>query len=264
MKSSRFDAQKMFLGLMVFAMLLPLIATFMNSVASEWSGTMLPSGLTGEYYASVLADPRFHAALLRSVVVAAIALSLATLIIVPAVVAAHIYWPALDRWMARLVILPYAVPAIILMVGYLRIFSGPPLQISGTPLVLILTYVPACFPMFYIGVKNSLRGLDTADFIDAGRMLGLRDTAILWRVVLPCILPGIAIAVVLNFAGLLSEFVYAKMLVGGNFETLQMYMFAQRSLSGRISSVIVVLYFLMILAITFIAFRLFAKTEHRQ
>ncbi|PRD42577.1 ABC transporter permease [Phyllobacterium phragmitis] len=263
MKQLRIDTPKVFLGLMVFVMLLPLIATFMNSVASEWSGTVLPSGLTGQYYASVLADPRFHAALLRSVAVAAVALALATAIIVPAVVAAHIYWPALDRWMARLVILPYAIPAIVLMVGYLRIFSAPPLQIGGTPLVLVLTYVPLCFPMFYIGVKNSLRSLDIADMLNAGRLLGASDLAILRRVVLPCILPGVTIAIVLNFAGLISEFVYAKMLVGGNFETLQMYMFAQRSLSGRISSVIVVLYFMLILAITLIAFWLLTKTERR-
>lgn len=252
-----------FLGVMIFLMLLPLIATFLNSIATQWSDTILPSGMTGSVYGEVLSDARFHAALLRSVTVAAIALLLGTLIIVPAVVAAHVYWPALDRWMARLVILPYAVPGIVLVVGYLRIFSGPPLAIGGSPLVLVLVYVPLCFPMFYIGVKNSLRSLDVRELLDAGRLLGVGDTAILRRVVLPCILPGVTVAAVLNFAGLISEFVYAKMLVGGDFETLQMYMFAQRSLSGRISSVIVVLYFLLILAITFVAFRLLKNTERR-
>lgn len=263
MRALRIDVSRVFLALMALALLLPLIATFLNSIASDWSGTALPAGWTGRYYADILADERFRAAVLRSVIVSAVALVLATAIMVPAVVAAHVYWPALDRWMARLVILPYAVPGIILMVGYLRVFSGPPLQIVGTPLVLVLTYVPACFPMFYISLKNSLRGLDTAELLDAGRLLGIGDLAILWRVVLPCILPSVALAVVLNFAGLISEFVYAKMLVGGNFETLQMYMFAQRSLSGRVSSVIVILYFLIILAITLGAFRLVRETERR-
>lgn len=263
MSRPRIDAPCVFLAVMAVALLLPLVATFLNSIATDWSGTALPAGWTWRYYAEIFADERFRAAVLRSVAVSAAALVLATLIMVPAVIVAHVYWPALDRWMARLVILPYAVPGIILVVGYLRIFSGPPLQIGGTPLVLVLTYVPACFPMFYISLKNSLRGLDTADVLDAGRLLGVGDLAILRRVILPCILPSIALAVVLNFAGLIAEFVYAKMLVGGDFETLQMYMFAQRSLSGRISSVIVILYFLIVLAITLAAFRLVRETERR-
>ena len=251
------------LSVMIFIMLLPLMATLLNSVATEWSDTILPSGITSGFYREVLSDTRFYAALLRSVTIAIIALSLGTLIIVPAVLTAHLYWPTLDRWMARLVILPYAVPGIVLMVGYLRIFSGPPFAIDGSPLVLVLVYIPACFPMFYIGVKNSLRSFNARDLLDAGRLLGIGDLAILWRVITPCMLPGVMVAVVLNFAVLLSEFVYAKMLVGGNFETLQMYMYAQRNLSGHISSVIVIFYFLLILIITFFAFRLLRHTESR-
>ncbi|MCW0983431.1 ABC transporter permease subunit [Agrobacterium deltaense] len=251
----------LFLWVMALVMISPLLATMMNAVATDWSGTLLPAGLTASNFVTILSDPRFHAALLRSTLVAAAALTIATIIIVPAVVSAHIYWPALDRWFARLVILPYAAPGIILVVGYLRIFSAPPLQIGGSPLVLVLTYVPLCFSMFYIAVKNGLRNLDITELLDAGRLIGASDLAILRRVVLPSILPSIAVAIVLNFATLFSEFVYAKMLVGGNFETLQMYMFAQRSLSGRITSVIVILYFLLILAFTLIAFLMVRDTE---
>ncbi|NTF96090.1 ABC transporter permease subunit [Agrobacterium rhizogenes] len=163
--------------------------------------------------------------------------------------------------MARLVILPYAVPTIILMVGYLRVFSAPPLQFSGRPIVLVLTYVPLCFPTFYINVKNSLQSFNTTELLEAGRLLGISDTTLLRRVILLSVFPGVMLTVVLNFAGLMSEFVYARMLVGGQFETLQMYMFAQRDLSGRLSSVIVIAYFLITLLITFAAFRLVWRTE---
>lgn len=261
MTQQGFKGASLFLWLMALIMVSPLLATMLNAVATDWSGTLLPAGLTVDNFVTILSDPRFHAALLRSTLVAAAALTIATLIIVPAVVSAHIYWPALDRWFARLVILPYAAPGIILVVGYLRIFSAPPLQIGGSPMVLVLTYVPLCFSMFYIAVKNGLRNLDINELLDAGRLIGASDLAILRRVVLPSILPSIAVAIVLNFATLFSEFVYAKMLVGGNFETLQMYMFAQRSLSGRITSVIVILYFLLILAFTLIAFRMVRETE---
>ena len=120
MRAPRIDASRVFLALMALALLLPLVATFLNSIASDWSGTALPAGWTGRYYADILSDERFHAAVLRSVAVSAIALVLATLIMVPAVVAAHIYWPMLDRWMARLVILPYAVRVVSASMDNLR------------------------------------------------------------------------------------------------------------------------------------------------
>lgn len=263
MISGRYNKSSIFLAVMGFILLLPLIATLLNSFASDWSGTVLPQGWTLDTYAGVLSDPRFHAAMLRSIAVAVIALSIATVVIVPAVVIGHIYWPALDRWMARLVVLPYAIPGIVLVVGYLRVFSGPPIQISGTPAVLVLTYIPLCFPLFYISLKNSLSSLDTRELLEAGRILGVSDNAILRRVIIPCIMPGVMLGLILNFAGLLGEFVYAKMLVGGNFETLQMYMFAQRNLSGRLSSVVVMIYFLVILVITLVSLRLIKTSEVR-
>lgn len=261
MTASRSKGSTLVLSVILVVMLLPVIATAVNAIATDWSGTLLPSGITSQYFVTVLTDPRFHKALARSLAVAAAALSLATVVIVPAIVAAHVYWPKVDKWMARLVILPYAVPGIILTVGYLRIFSAPPLRISGTPLVLVLAYVPACFPIFYITVKNNLRSLQVRDLLDAGHLIGASDFAILRRVVLPCIVPGIAVAVILNFAGLLSEFVYAKMLVGGDFQTLQMYMYGQRNASGRISSVIVVLYFAIVVATTLVALRLVDRSR---
>jgi putative spermidine/putrescine transport system permease protein len=261
MTATRHPALTAILWLAAILMLLPVLATFLNSIATGWTGGILPSGLSLDAYQTILSDGRFQSALLRSIAVAGLALTLACLLIVPAVIAAHLYWPTLDTWMARLVILPYAVPTVILMVGYLRVFSAPPLQFSGQPIVLVLTYVPLCFPMFYINVKNSLQALDTAELLEAGRLLGIGDARLLRRVILPSIFPGIALAVVLNFAGLMSEFVYARMLVGGQFETLQMYMFAQRDLSGRLSSVIVTVYFLITLLITFAAFRLVWRKE---
>lgn len=174
-----------FLSVMIFIMLLPFFATFLDSISSEWSDTILPSSITGTFYREVLSEPRFHAALLRSVIVAASALVLASLIFVPAIIVAHFYWPMLDRWMARLVILPYAVPGIVLTVGYLRVFSSDPFPIVGSPIILVLVYIPACFPLSYICVKNSLQGLNTGELLDTGRLLGIRDFTLLLRVVVP-------------------------------------------------------------------------------
>lgn len=245
-----------FLLLAVVLMSLPYLAISLNAFVTYWTSGILPGGLTLDVVSGVLTDPRFQAAFGRSLLVAALSLALSILLIVPAILVGHCYWPLLDRWLARLVILPYAVPAVILVVGYLKIFSAPPVAINGTIWILVLSYVPLCFPMLYVSVKNALQGLPVADWLDAARLVGARDEAIFMRVVLPAIAPAILLALVLNLGILLGEFVYANLLVGGRFETLQIYMFAQRSESGRVTSAIVLFYFIGLMAVTAIGVHL--------
>lgn len=64
--------------------------------------------------------------------------------------------------------------------------------------------------------------MDT-DLIDAGRTLGLSETAIFWRMVFPNCLPGIISGTVLTFARALGEFGATIMLAGnipGKTQTL--------------------------------------------
>lgn len=243
-------ASSIFLALAAVLFALPFAAILLAALGTGWSSGLLPAGLSTDTVAGVLADPRFRAALARTLLISGAALALSVLLMVPAIMAAHIYWPALDRWLARLVVLPYAVPGVVLVVGYLRVFSHPAIALNGTPWILVLAYVPLCFPMFYVSIKGALSGLPIADWLDAGRLMGMRDERILIRVVLPIIAPQILLGTVLSLGILLGEFVYANMLVGGRFETLQIYMFAQRAESGATTAAIILLYFLTILSLT--------------
>jgi putative spermidine/putrescine transport system permease protein len=231
----------------VTGMVLPIIAVILNAFAADWSGTILPSGYTMQWFWRVLSDPAFQASIGRSIFVTLGALLLSASVTIPAVIVGHLYWPRFDGWLGRLVVIHYALPAVVLVVGYFRLYSGKPLPLNGTPYILFLAYVPAFFPLLYISMKNALRSLPTSDFLAAGRLLGASDYTIIRRVILPSILPGILIGLILNFALGLSEFVFANMLVGGHFETLQIYMFKQRQASGRITSVVVAAYFVVML-----------------
>ncbi|WP_174010660.1 hypothetical protein [Rhizobium rhizogenes] len=71
--------------------LLLVLAPFLNSIATGWTGAILPGGLSLEAYQTVLSDGQFQLALLRSIVAAGLARLLASLLIVPAVIAAHLY-----------------------------------------------------------------------------------------------------------------------------------------------------------------------------
>lgn len=76
--------------------------------------------------------------------------------------------------------------------------------------------------MMYRTARGAFEQMDT-DLIDAGRILGLAETVIFWRVVFPSCLPGIISGTVLTFARALGEFDATIMLAGnipGKIQTL--------------------------------------------
>lgn len=231
--------------------LLPILAVALNAFATDWAGTVLPEGLTLNHLRTITSDPRFIQSIYNSLLVSVGSLILTPLIVVPAVLIAHCYFPVLDRWMAVLVILPFAVPGIVLALGLLRIYSGNyGIVLTGTPWVLIFGYMPVAAPLYYVPIKNNLRSLRLTELFEAGRLLGATDFSIFTRVVVPCIKQGLIIGLVMNFTLAISDFVYANLLVGGHFPTLQIFMGVLNGGSGRKLSVLITTYFLVIFAST--------------
>ena len=102
---------------------------------------------------------------------------------------------------------------------------------------------------------NNLRALNLHDLMDAASLLGSSAPQAFMRVVLPNIRKGILSAWFIAFSLLFGEFVFANMLVGTNFETLQVYLYNMRQTSGHFTSAIVISYFLVILILTLLANR---------
>ncbi len=231
------------IGVVSLLLLLPVLAVAVSALATEWYSGLVPSGLTLRWFADVLANPAFQSALARSLFIAAGSVVLQLLVTVPAILAAHCYLPWLDRWMERLMVLPYALPQVVLVVGLLGIYANDPLVLIGTPWILLLGYLPLAFPLLYLPLKNNLRALQVHELLDAGHLVGAGDLVIARRVILPCVAPGLAVGLSMVFALSFAEFVFANMLVGGNFQTLAIYLFGQRQKIGQVTAVIVVIYF---------------------
>ena len=66
---------------------------------------------------------------------------------------------------------------------------------------------------------------------------------------------GIAGGAVSLLSFLLGEFVFANMLVGTRYETLQVYLYNMRATSGHFTSALVMSYFLLTLLLTWAANR---------
>lgn len=247
-------------GMVALVQVFPVIAIALNAVAVDWAGSVLPTAYTSKWIVQMVSDPRFPTAIQHSLIVSVGSLVLSALVSIPAVFSAHCYLPTLDRWLAALVVVPYAVPGVVLAVGLLRLYAGNyGVVLTGTPWILLFGYVPLGATFFYVPIKNNLRALPVGEFLDAGRILGARDITVLWRVVLPSVMPGVVVGLIMNFALAFSEFVYANLLVGGFYPTLQILMNVLSSGSGHLLSVLIAAYFLIVWAATSILLAVSAK-----
>jgi putative spermidine/putrescine transport system permease protein len=155
-----------------------------------------------------------------------------------------------------LLLIQFAVPPVVSSVGLLQIYADGPIPIIGTPWVLIGCYFTIVLPFMYRAITSGLQGLNVRDLMDAAHLLGASSTEAFLRVILPNIRKGLMASLFLSFSFLLGEFVFANMLVGNRYETLNVYLYTMRQKSGHFTSAIVMSYFMFTLGVTWIATRL--------
>lgn len=240
-------------------MLVPILATLVYSLSSRWGATILPDGFTIDWYLKLLSDARFIEAFGRSLLVCVAALALSTLLILPAIFVVFYYFPKLDRVMNLLILLPFAVPPVVSSVGLLQLYADSAVPIVGTPWILIGTYFTIALPFMYRALANSFSAIHLRDLMDAAHLLGASTTQAFLQIVLPNVRKGLMASLFLSFSFLLGEFVFANILVGTRYETLQIYLYNMRQTSGHFTSALVMTYFLFIFFCTWLASRLGAK-----
>lgn len=236
-------------------MLIPILATFVYSLSSRWGATVLPDGLTFDWYVKLLTDPRFLQAFRRSLFICIASLTLSVLLVLPAIFVVFYYFPKLDKLMNVLILLPFAVPPVVSSVGLLQLYADSEISLIGTPWILIGTYFTIALPFMYRAISNSFEAINLNDLMDAAHLLGASTTKAFLMVILPNLKKGLMASLFLSFSFLLGEFVFANILVGTRYETLQIYLYNMRQTSGHFTSALVMTYFLFIFFLTWLANR---------
>lgn len=239
----------------VGVMLIPIIATFIYSLSSRWGATVLPDGFTFQWYLQLLTDPRFLQAFGRSLFICIASLTLSVLLILPAIFVVFYYFPKLDKIMNILILLPFAVPPVVSSVGLLQLYADSQISLIGTPWILIGTYFTIALPFMYRAISNSFNAINLHDLMDAAHLLGASTTKAFLLIILPNLKKGLMASLFLSFSFLLGEFVFANILVGTRYETLQIYLYNMRQTSGHFTSALVMTYFLFIFLLTWLASR---------
>lgn len=242
--------------LIVGGLFVPLFAPLVHSLSTQWGATLLPDGLTLSWYGKLFTDPRFLAALGRSLFICGSSLALCLAVVVPTVFAAVYYFPGVVRFIELLAVLPFAVPGVVIAVGLMKIYSGGVIPIAGTPWILLGAYFGISLPFIYRGMKNSLDTLDIREMVDAAQLLGASVWEAFGLIILSSIKKGVVVSSLLTFSFLFGEFLFANLLVGGRFETLQIYLMAVRQKNGPFNSALVVTIFAVVFLATGGAFYL--------
>jgi PTS system maltose and glucose-specific IIC component len=174
----------------------------------------------------------------------------------PLLFVVHYHFPKLDGVMNILILLPFAVPPVVSSVGLLQVYGSGPLAMVGTPWILIGCYFTVALPFMYRAITNNLQAINLRDLMDAAQLLGASTWQAAFLVVLPNLRKGLMVALLLSFSFLFGEFVFANILVGTRYETLQVYLNNMRNSSGHFNSALVISYFFFVLLFTWAATRL--------
>jgi len=154
-----------------------------------------------------------------------------------------------------LILLPFAVPPVVSSVGLLQLYADSSIQLIGTPWILIGTYFTIALPFMYRAISNSFTAINLNDLIDAAHLLGASTSRAFLLIILPNLKKGLLASLFLSFSFLLGEFVFANILVGTRYETLQIYLYNMRQTSGHFTSALVMTYFTFIFLCTWLASR---------
>lgn len=93
------------------------------------------------------------------------------------------------------------------------LFENFGIKVVQTWLGCIIAATVISFPLMYRNARAAMEQIDV-NLIYAGRTLGMSDTEIFWKVVIPTAGPGIASGTILTFARVLGEYGATSMLAG--------------------------------------------------
>ena len=210
---------------------LPLFATF------EFSLRMLKGRYTFEAYRVAFNDPRFYQEFGFSLLWAVLTIIISLVLIVPTAYWVHLRLPRLRPMVEFVTLMPFVVPAVVLVFGLIRVYGRYTFFVS-VPILLIAGYVVLSLPYMFRAVDAGLRAIDVRTLTEAAQSLGAGWGTILFRVIFPNLRVAILSGVFLTFAIVMGEFTFAALLVWPAFGPYMEEIGAMRAYTPQALSVV--------------------------
>ena len=206
------------LGTLYF--ILPLYATLNFSLRME------RDVIGFKAYVRAFEDPDFLKTFFYSNMLALMTIIFSIILIVPTAYWIRLRLPEARRIVEFITLLPFVVPAIILVFGLIRIYSSPfdipftditilqPLTTFevGTDILIVAGYVVLGLPYMYRSIDTGMRTVDVRTLTEAAQSLGASWFTIIVRVILPNIRAALLSGALLTFAIVVGEVTLASFL----------------------------------------------------
>lgn len=200
----------LWIGLGVVYFVLPLYGTLDFSLRGKKDVLSLVA------YENVLNDPKFAQTFTFSLEMAVLTIIVSLLIIVPTAFWVTLRLPSWRPIIDFVTLMPFVVPAIVLVFGMIKVYSEPPFEFTNTAettnMLLVGGYVVLSFPYMYRAVDTGLRAIDVRTLTEAAQSLGAGWPTILFRVILPNLRVAALSGAFLTFAIVIGEFTIANFL----------------------------------------------------
>ncbi|MEW6405124.1 MAG: ABC transporter permease subunit [Chloroflexota bacterium] len=206
------------LGALYF--ILPLYATL------DFSLRMERDVIGFKAYESAFADAEFLKTFGYSMFLALATIIVSIILIVPTAYWIRLRLPEARRLVEFVTLLPFVIPAIILVFGLIRVYSSPlgvpftditilqPLTTFevGTDILIVAGYMVLGLPYMYRSVDTGMRTVDVRTLTEAAQSLGASWFTIISQVILPNVRTALLSGALLTFAIVVGEVVLASFL----------------------------------------------------
>jgi putative spermidine/putrescine transport system permease protein len=145
------------------------------------------------------------------------AIVLGVLIVAPTAFWVRLKLPRLRPVVEFITLLPLAIPPIVIVFGYIRMFNTSSIlpltgTATGTGFLPACGYATLALPYTYRAIDTGLRSINVRSLTEAAQSPGAGWVTILARVILPNIMVAILSGAVLTFAIVIGEYVLAALL----------------------------------------------------
>ena len=233
------------LGFFLTYMLLPLLATVAFSFSVRWDRTILPEGLTLDWWQAVVERRAFLLTLRNSMFISVGAMFFSVLLVTPTAYWAHLRVPQAKPLIELFTVLPFGIPGVVLALALLRSYARLGAAIVYSPWMLIAACMVLALPFMYRPVANALAALNVRALTEAAQMLGASWLTTLTRVIAPNILSGVLGGALLVFSTVFVEFTLANLLVGARFKTFPIYIVEFTRFDARQASALAAISFVV-------------------
>jgi iron(III) transport system permease protein len=250
----RWPARIVILGYIFVAAVLPVIGLLLVALNGYWTPNIRWAKLGfGSFHDVLVADQITRASLNNSLI---LAVTGATIGMVAAAILA-LFVRRSGKIAARLidaaVKMPAAIASIVLAVGFILAFSGPPFNLNGTLLILLLAYLALYIPQGSVAADAAASQVGR-ELIEASQISGASGGRTFWRVSLPLMIGGLAAGWALLFVRMVGDLTASAILAGTNnpvvgFRILEVFEGASYASLAALSTVLTAISAIVIAAL---------------